>query len=1075
VLWVALAVVALLAVALNTLPTRVARHLLASELERLGLSLEGLETLEVEVIEGEASIGPVQVRAAGTEPAVVRLLDLDVGLRALLQDRVVIESLVVRGIELLVSRDAAGQITINGNVVAPPTRGKSTRESVRDLLGGRDLGVERLEIRDSRLLYETAAGGRLSLDVDRFTLGGLHAWQPDDAASFALEARANGISIDWSGTVSPFASEPAFAVDSAVEGIEIERVESLIGSWGVTKRAGVASFHGRHEASMPDSGVITGHTRGRFTISGLDVQREAGPSLAARRVEGEIDARHEIDHERRWRVAGRIGLDADELALGLRRQARVAFRSIALALEDLEAGTQSDGSLSLRWVSTVEAQEGRFAGRVQISAELLIEIVRLLQFLATSVGRDEGLTGLEVWADREFSTPRSEVEASRVTVRNRHFEYRGGVGTFSLALDTEAEAAEVRVVSRQQSTDIGTVNLSLADIRLQAAERSLVLEGAVSASAAEVVGVRDRGRAEMESLEARLERLDLRSENATLTGTLTGGGELSGMRGTVPERNGAPPASFSIQAARARVDTASVVASPDTGRWAVRGQAEGEGVVFDVGHGLMATAAIERAELRDVEVDERLRIKTNAAVLTGTALAATRSFLTGIASGEVAKDAGAVARPASGRAAPLSERALVEDAQWLLEELGYDPGPLDGLVGPKTVAATKAFQGASGLPVDGRVTPELLGALELAVRPRPPAAVERIGRRPTFEIAQLVAIDGARVHFSDDSVDPDVDVHMAFDELSIIGLDTGDPTRPAELRASAEINEFSQIEVEGRVTPFKRPPDVDLQIRLADLELAPYSPYVAGLAGVAIEEGVLSSQTAISINDGAIEGQVEIDLRRLEVQPMSEEDAQRVADTIGVQADTALRLLKDAEGRIELTIPVSGTVEKPDVDVSDAVNRAVVGVLAAIFPPNIIAAMFRGGGDDVEFEPLVFVPGSHELDAAAQEYLDRLAALMGEHPDVIITMCGRSVARDTDAIATMLSQKLGVTVPAREGNAGTPERRVASHAGALAVDRARSARRYLIGERGVGPASITECRSTFDAADEGPPRVEIAL
>ena len=58
------------------------------------------------------------------------------------------------------------------------------------------------------------------------------------------------------------------------------------------------------------------------------------------------------------------------------------------------------------------------------------------------------------------------------------------------------------------------------------------------------------------------------------------------------------------------------------------------------------------------------------------------------------------------------------------------------------------------------------------------------------------------------------------------------------------------------------------------------------------------------------------------------------ARTIGIQADTAVGLLKDAEGRIELTIPVSGTVDAPEADVGDAVNRAVVGVLAAVFPPN---------------------------------------------------------------------------------------------------------------------------------------------
>jgi peptidoglycan hydrolase-like protein with peptidoglycan-binding domain len=40
-------------------------------------------------------------------------------------------------------------------------------------------------------------------------------------------------------------------------------------------------------------------------------------------------------------------------------------------------------------------------------------------------------------------------------------------------------------------------------------------------------------------------------------------------------------------------------------------------------------------------------------------------------------------------------------AQESLKKLGFDPGPIDGQMGPKTQAAIKAFQAANGLEVDG--------------------------------------------------------------------------------------------------------------------------------------------------------------------------------------------------------------------------------------------------------------------------------------------------------------------------------------------------------------------------------------
>ncbi len=60
------------------------------------------------------------------------------------------------------------------------------------------------------------------------------------------------------------------------------------------------------------------------------------------------------------------------------------------------------------------------------------------------------------------------------------------------------------------------------------------------------------------------------------------------------------------------------------------------------------------------------------------------------------------------------ERRQVVGAQSRLAELGYDPGPVDGHTGPRTRGAVEEFQDAEGLTQDGRITPDLLAALEKA-------------------------------------------------------------------------------------------------------------------------------------------------------------------------------------------------------------------------------------------------------------------------------------------------------------------------------------------------------------------------
>jgi uncharacterized protein len=80
-------------------------------------------------------------------------------------------------------------------------------------------------------------------------------------------------------------------------------------------------------------------------------------------------------------------------------------------------------------------------------------------------------------------------------------------------------------------------------------------------------------------------------------------------------------------------------------------------------------------------------------------------------------------RPRTQRqAGPNPFRAEIErrarrdrEVQQLLADLGYNPGPVDGVIGPQTRAAVRDFQADVGLSVDGEISDELYAALTDAV------------------------------------------------------------------------------------------------------------------------------------------------------------------------------------------------------------------------------------------------------------------------------------------------------------------------------------------------------------------------
>ncbi len=71
---------------------------------------------------------------------------------------------------------------------------------------------------------------------------------------------------------------------------------------------------------------------------------------------------------------------------------------------------------------------------------------------------------------------------------------------------------------------------------------------------------------------------------------------------------------------------------------------------------------------------------------------------------------------AAGAAGPKPTREMILTAQKLLAGLGYEPGPLDSLDGPKTRSAVRRFQADAGLPSNGRVTEALVENLSEADR-----------------------------------------------------------------------------------------------------------------------------------------------------------------------------------------------------------------------------------------------------------------------------------------------------------------------------------------------------------------------
>ena len=109
---------------------------------------------------------------------------------------------------------------------------------------------------------------------------------------------------------------------------------------------------------------------------------------------------------------------------------------------------------------------------------------------------------------------------------------------------------------------------------------------------------------------------------------------------------------------------------------------------------------------------------TGLSVLEGAVIGALAGGLTGALTDEdsidlgkpVWKSEGSGASAASGE---VTGTQLVRRVQGGLSDLGYAPGPVDGVAGPKTTEAIRRYQGDHDLLVDGRASSELAVHIEV--------------------------------------------------------------------------------------------------------------------------------------------------------------------------------------------------------------------------------------------------------------------------------------------------------------------------------------------------------------------------
>jgi hypothetical protein len=344
-------------------------------------------------------------------------------------------------------------------------------------------------------------------------------------------------------------------------------------------------------------------------------------------------------------------------------------------------------------------------------------------------------------------------------------------------------------------------------------------------------------------------------------------------------------------------------------------------------------------------------------------------------------------------------------------------------------------------------------------------------------IGQLILENGARLRFRDKRVEPPVIVDLDIEKAEVRNIDTSKPKEQAHASIIAKINEFTHFVLNGQATAVGPQMDMTLSSKLENLDLPAFSSYAAEFGGVYLDQGQLSTDVNLSARNGELDGKIILNIQKLEFNTLSEADAQRLSDKAGMPISTAASLLRDRHGNIDLTLPVFGTVSDPEVDISSAIGKAAQKTLITIYPPTLVLSILASGleGGEMSVAPILFKPGSGELDDKAKQDLDKLVSLVKDRPRLLLSFCGRTTPEDFRELID-ISIKLSPDAQAKEIERRS--RLIQKHGPQmreLATERSRVIERYLIQEKGLTSNQVSSCRPVFDPDDKEPPRAIVKL
>ena len=206
---------------------------------------------------------------------------------------------------------------------------------------------------------------------------------------------------------------------------------------------------------------------------------------------------------------------------------------------------------------------------------------------------------------------------------------------------------------------------------------------------------------------------------------------------------------------------------------------------------------------------------------------------------------------------------------------------------------------------------------------------------------------------------------------------------PVTLALEGQVDTYGMARVKGSLLALDPTANTNLQLVFRNVDLPNLTPYSVKFAGRQIADGRLSLDLNYRLQQGKMVGDNKVVIFDLELG-----DKVAYEGAMDLPLNLAVALLKDAEGKIDVDLPVEGDLNNPEFRIGPVIGKALANLItrAVTAPFRLLGALV--GMDSSAMSQIEFAPGTADLTPPEKEKLHKLAAAMTQRPQLLVEVPG---------------------------------------------------------------------------------------